>query len=408
MHIVHPHGRYPCRNRCRMRPRGPCSAPFQEPFQNRLPGAHGPEKGLFLLLKPAATVYVECRAGVAELADAADLKSAGASAPYGFDPRPRHTGSRGASTAPPRNAYCKSRYAQGITGTGRSNNMADRSVSIIIPAYNEEAGLATFLERLISLSGTRGWEVIVIDDGSSDGTAEAARRAGARVLRHPYNKGYGAALKTGIRNAGGDVIVMMDSDGQHDPADIERLVTLIGEYDMVVGARGGSKGVRAPGKKVLSMVADYLSETKIPDLNSGFRAFRRETILEFLHICPNGFSFTTTITLAYLRSAYSVMYVPIEAEMRVGRPSNVKFFKDGYKTFLLIIRVIVLFNPMKVFMPASLLLLGVGIAFTLYGILQFGRAPNLGVLTILSSIILFFMGVLADQISALRRERRLD
>jgi glycosyltransferase involved in cell wall biosynthesis len=286
--------------------------------------------------------------------------------------------------------------------------MADRSVSIIIPAYNEEAGLATFLERLISLSGTRGWEVIVIDDGSSDGTAEAARRAGARVLRHPYNKGYGAALKTGIRNAGGDVIVMMDSDGQHDPADIERLVTLIGEYDMVVGARGGSKGVRAPGKKVLSMVADYLSETKIPDLNSGFRAFRRETILEFLHICPNGFSFTTTITLAYLRSAYSVMYVPIEAEMRVGRPSNVKFFKDGYKTFLLIIRVIVLFNPMKVFMPASLLLLGVGIAFTLYGILQFGRAPNLGVLTILSSIILFFMGVLADQISALRRERRLD
>ncbi|MBU8921035.1 MAG: hypothetical protein KOO63_04350, partial [Bacteroidales bacterium] len=191
-------------------------------------------------------------------------------------------------------------------------------------------------------------------------------------------------------------------------ADIDKLIGEIGDYDMVVGARGKSKGVRAPGKKILSLVANYLSGMDIPDLNSGFRAFRKETIFQFLHICPNGFSFTTTITLAYLRSAYSVKYLPIPAEVRVGRASNVSFFKDGYKTFLLIIRVIVLFNPLKVFVPVSIMIMVVGILFTIYGILRFGRAPNMGVLTILTSVLLFFMGIMADQISALRRESRLD
>lgn len=286
--------------------------------------------------------------------------------------------------------------------------MNGSGVTIIIPAYNEEEGLGKFLEELTGLASKKDWEVIVIDDGSTDGTAAVIERSGARLCRHPYNKGYGAALKTGIRNATGDIVVMMDSDGQHDPADIEKLIEHIADYEMVVGERDKSKGVRGPGKKVLSMVANYLSGMKIPDLNSGFRAFRKETILQFLHICPNGFSFTTTITLAYLRSAYSVKYIPIPAEERVGRPSNVKFFKDGYKTFLLIIRVIVLFNPLKVFVPVSLVLLAGGTAFTIYGIARFSRAPNIGVLMILTSILLFFMGIMADQISALRRERRLD
>lgn len=258
------------------------------------------------------------------------------------------------------------------------------------------------------LAGERGWEVIVIDDGSTDRTGELVLEHKAKLISHPYNKGYGASLKSGIRNASGEVVVMMDSDGQHSGADIDALLEHIDRYDMVVGARKGDVLVRAPGKKLLSIVANFLSGMKIPDLNSGFRAFYREAVKSFIHFCPNGFSFTTTITLAYLRESFNVKYVPIEAETRVGRPSSVKFFRDGYKTFLLIIRVIVLFNPLKVFIPASMFLLLVGTAFTIYGIIIYGRAPNTGILIILSSIILFFMGILADQISSIRRERRFD
>jgi glycosyltransferase involved in cell wall biosynthesis len=282
------------------------------------------------------------------------------------------------------------------------------SVTIIIPAYNEEEGLTRMLPGLVPVAGERGWEVMVIDDGSTDGTAAVAERHGARIISHPYNKGYGASLKTGIRAAAGDIVVMMDSDGQHDHRGIEKLLQHIEKFEMVVGARSRDVWVRAPGKKLLSWVANYLSGVKIPDLNSGFRAFRKDSITQFLHFCPNGFSFTTTITLAFFRAGYSVKYVPIEAERRVGRASNVRFFKDGYKTFLLIIRVIVLFNPLKVFMPASIIVFIAGFLFTIYGIIVFKRAPNMGVLTILSSILLFFMGILADQISAIRRDGRYD
>lgn len=286
--------------------------------------------------------------------------------------------------------------------------MQERTVSIIIPAYNEEEGLGSTLMELMPLADERGWEVLVIDDGSTDRTGELVLEHKAKLISHPYNKGYGASLKSGIRNASGEVVVMMDSDGQHSGADIDALLEHIDRYDMVVGARKGDVLVRAPGKKLLSMVANFLSGMKIPDLNSGFRAFYREAVKSFIHFCPNGFSFTTTITLAYLRESFNVKYVPIEAETRVGRPSSVKFFRDGYKTFLLIIRVIVLFNPLKVFIPASMFLLLAGTAFTIYGIIIYGRAPNTGILIILSSIILFFMGILADQISSIRRERRFD
>jgi glycosyltransferase involved in cell wall biosynthesis len=286
--------------------------------------------------------------------------------------------------------------------------VSERGVSIIIPAFNEEEGLERALGSLMPVAAERGWEVLVIDDGSTDGTAEVVRRHGARLLSHAENKGYGAALKTGIRGASNDTIVMMDADGQHDPSQIELLLSSMDRSDMVVGARRRMSGIRAPGKKLLSMVANYLSGTKIPDLNSGFRAFRKSMMKSFLHFCPNTFSFTTTITLAYLREGYAVRYVPIDVDRRVGRRSTVRFFRDGYTTLLLIIRVIVLFNPLKVFVPSSIVLLLFGVCFTIYGIIAYRRAPNTGVLTILSSIILFFMGILADQISAIRRERRLD
>ncbi len=281
-------------------------------------------------------------------------------------------------------------------------------VSIIIPALNEEKGLENALGLLMPIAARKGWEVVVVDDGSTDCTAEVARRHGAKLIAHPENKGYGAALKTGIRNAANETIIMMDADGQHDPSQIELLLSFLNRYDMVVGARKKMSGIRAPGKKTLTMVANYLSGVKIPDLNSGFRAFRKGVMKDFLHFCPNTFSFTTTITLAYLREGYSVKYVPIDVERRVGRASTVRFFRDGHETFLLIIRVIVLFNPLKVFIPAAIALFVFGVVFTIYGIVVFRRAPNTGVLTILSSIILFFMGILADQISAIRRERRLD
>ncbi|HMA76860.1 MAG TPA: hypothetical protein VKO43_06105, partial [Candidatus Krumholzibacteriaceae bacterium] len=161
-------------------------------------------------------------------------------------------------------------------------------------------------------------------------------------------------------------------------------------------------------KKLLSIVANFLSGVKIPDLNSGFRAFYRDKVESFMHFCPNGFSFSTTITLAFLREGFNVKYVPIDAASRVGRTSSVKFFRDGYKAFMLIIRVIVLFNPLKVFVPASIFMFFLGVLFTIYGITTVGRIVDTGILIMLSSVILFFMGVLADQVSSIRRERRLD
>ena len=190
--------------------------------------------------------------------------------------------------------------------------METRTVTIVIPAYNEEKGLSGCLDALMPAAEERGWEVIVVDDGSTDGTPGIVREKGVPIISHPYNKGYGAALKTGIRNATGEIVVILDSDGQHDPDDIEKLLAHTDSYEMVVGARVNQRGIRMPGKKLLSLVANFLSGVKIPDLNSGFRAFRKETVMEFLHLCPSGFSFTTTVTLAYFRAGYSVTYVPIE------------------------------------------------------------------------------------------------
>jgi glycosyltransferase involved in cell wall biosynthesis len=286
--------------------------------------------------------------------------------------------------------------------------MFEGPLSIIIPAYNEEQGLDRALARLMPLAREKRYEVIVVDDGSTDRTAAVAARHGARVVAHSANKGYGAALKTGIRNAAHETILMMDSDGQHDPSLIDALIRDADRFDMVVAARRKMVGIRAPGKKLLAMVANFLSGVKIPDLNSGLRVFKKSAIKSFLHFCPDGFSFTTTITLAYLREGYSIKWVPIDVEKRIGRASTVAFLRDGYGAFMLIVRVIVLFNPMKVFMPAAIALFTIGVAFTIYGIAAFHKVPNTGVLTILSGILLFFMGILADQISAIRRERRFD
>jgi glycosyltransferase involved in cell wall biosynthesis len=281
------------------------------------------------------------------------------------------------------------------------------SISIIIPAYNEARGLPDVLARLQNWRARA--EIVVVDDGSSDDTARVAENAGIRVIRHAQNKGYGASLKSGIRATTGEVIVTLDSDGQHNPDDIERLLAKIGEADMVVGARGkGSYAptLRKPGKWLLAKVANYLAETEIPDLNSGFRAVRRETVKRFLHILPNGFSFSTTLTLALFKEGYNVVYVPITATPRVGK-STVHPLRDGFGALLLIVRTLALFDPLKVFLPGSIGLFLIGILYWIAAIIYRAHPhiPSGAVILLVSSVIVFFFGILSDQVSAIRREK---
>lgn len=280
------------------------------------------------------------------------------------------------------------------------------NVTLIIPAHNEEEGIVDVINGTKQLN--KGYEILVIDDGSTDNTYKLATDTGVKVIRHPYNKGYGAALKTGIRNAAADIVLFMDADGQHQPRDIKKLIQYIGEYDMVVGARTKKSKIsllRRPGKKVLSITANYLGGMKIPDLNSGFRALKKSVAMEFMHILPNTFSFSTTITLALINSGYNVKYVPIEARERVGT-SKIKPFRDGFNFIMLIIRTIILFNPLKVFLPISIILFLMGFSYLSYELVLHLNVPDSAILLIVSSIFIFFFGLLADQISSLRREIR--
>ena len=281
------------------------------------------------------------------------------------------------------------------------------AISIIIPAFNVEGSIGA------PLDGLRDWraraEIIVVDDGSSDRTGEIAQRAGVRVIRHMHNKGYGAALKTGIRAASGDIIVMMDADSEHNAAQISRLLDNFDDNDMVVGARGkGSHApvIRRPGKWLLSKVANYLAQTSIPDLNSGFRAFRKDVTKLFLHILPNGFSFTTTLTLALFKEGYNIAYVPITTSPRVGT-STVNPVRDGVNTLMLIIRIIALFDPLRVFVPTSAVLFLIGILYWVLDIVLRQRLniPSGAIVLMLASVIIFMFGILADQVSAIRREK---
>ncbi len=286
-------------------------------------------------------------------------------------------------------------------------------ITIVIPAYNVEKSIGETLE------GLRAWrdraEIIVVDDGSTDCTGDVARALGMRVIRHMHNKGYGAALKTGIRAAVGDIIVMMDSDGEHNAGQIGMLLDAFDDNDMVVGARGkGSNAplLRRPGKWILGKVANYLAQTQIPDLNSGLRAFRKDVALRFLHILPNGFSFTTTLTLALFKEGYNTAYVPITTRPRIGT-STVNPIRDGFNTIMLIIRIIALFDPIKVFLPTSLALFLVGLVYWVASMVfrwharidPFVHIPTGAMIMLVSSVIVFMFGILADQVSAIRREK---
>jgi glycosyltransferase involved in cell wall biosynthesis len=230
-----------------------------------------------------------------------------------------------------------------------------------------------------------------------------------RLINHPYNKGYGASLKTGMINSNTELVAFYDSDGQHNPEDLESLASKFGNYDMLVGQRGKDSHqdwIRKPGKWVLSKVANYLAERKIPDLNSGLRIIRRAVIINILHLMPNNFSLTTTSTIALMNLGYNVGYSPIKVNKRIGK-STVKQFKHGTTIIMLILRLIVLFNPLKIFIRASIYLFVLGLIYEIiYGIILVSGGEKLipgALFMMITSVLIFFFGLVVDQISELRK-----
>jgi glycosyltransferase involved in cell wall biosynthesis len=277
--------------------------------------------------------------------------------------------------------------------------------SIVIPAFNEGQAVATLVA---SLRATAPWhEIIVVDDASTDDTAARAETAGARVIRHPYNKGNGAAVKSGIRQATGAFVLIVDGDGQHQPADAPRLVAHLGEFDLVVGARAAwtqANAARRIGNALLNELASYLTEQRIPDLTSGFRAARRECLIEFLHLLPNGFSTPTTTTLAFIKAGYSVKFESIEAAPRQGA-SKIRIGADGARFLLIVLKLITLFSPLRIFLPVSLASFTLGAAYALWTIATQSHVTNSSVLLILMSVVFFLVGLVSAQIASLRFER---
>jgi glycosyltransferase involved in cell wall biosynthesis len=279
--------------------------------------------------------------------------------------------------------------------------------TIVIPAYNEAASIAGVLTALRSFLQENDItaEIIVVDDGSTDGTRTSASAVpGVRVMAHRRNKGYGAALKTGITAASTEWVLTYDADSQHTPDLISALLpALHEENDLIIGKREGYQGpfLRQPGKRLIGAVAEYLTETKIADLNSGFRAFRRERILPYLHLFPDGFSFSTTSTVCFLKEGLNVDYVPIRIRARIGR-STVRP-SDAGKTFMLILRLIMLFSPLRIFLPATGVLAVITATILGYELAVHRNVSDAAVALLALTCMLFFFGLLADQVAALRR-----
>jgi glycosyltransferase involved in cell wall biosynthesis len=283
--------------------------------------------------------------------------------------------------------------------------MADPSAtSVIIPAFEEGPAVADVIRALTAAAAWK--EIIVVDDGSNDDTATHAVAAGARVIRHPYNKGNGAAVKTGVRQASGDWILILDGDGQHDADDARRLVSWLGDYDLVVGARRRdtqATKARGLGNALLNALASYLAGRRIPDLTSGFRAARRQCVVEFLHLLPNGFSTPTTTTLAFLRAGYNVRFESVDARQRTGA-SKIRFARDGTRFFLILLKVITLFSPLKIFAPLSAAALALGIAYGIWTVVYSARIANGAVLLLMFGVMVFLVGLVSEQVAALRYE----
>ena len=279
-------------------------------------------------------------------------------------------------------------------------------LTVIIPAYNESSGIGAVLRDVHAVVPEA--ELLVVDDGSSDGTGEIAAQAGARVIRHRANRGYGGSLKSGVRAARGEVVVLIDADGQHDARYIPDLVDLLRDYDLAVGERTNAlrvAGARLPGKVILGWAVNLIAGTRIRDINCGYRAARRAELASLLPLLPDGFSFSTTSTLAYLKLARSVGFLPMETCRRVGK-STVHPLRDGYRTMMLIVRLMALFDPLQVFLPIALGLVAVGLVYGIWKAVTKGEGvPVAAMLAVTTGLISFLLGVVCDQISALRLER---
>ncbi|MBI9084507.1 MAG: glycosyltransferase family 2 protein [Desulfobacterales bacterium] len=281
------------------------------------------------------------------------------------------------------------------------------TLSIIMPTFNEAATIGDLVKRVRSLHPNA--QIIVIDDGSADRTAAEAESVGATVYSHPYNIGNGAAVKTGIRVATGEVLVFLDGDGQHRPEDIGRMLEFFPTYDMVVGERkiGGHASLdRAIGNHVYNWLATYVTKFPVKDLTSGFRAVKADIARSYIYLLPNTYSYPTTITLGVLRDGRSVKYVPIEAQRRKTGKSNIKIVKDGVRFFMIIIRICTLYSPLRVFLPVSFSMFILGSLRYGYSLITEGRFTNMSALLYISSVIIFMMGLVSEQICQMRFERR--
>ncbi len=269
---------------------------------------------------------------------------------------------------------------------------------------NEADAIGGVVSRL---RGAAAWrEIIVIDDGSADDTAGHAREAGACVIRHPYNKGNGAAVKTGLRRAGGEFVLIIDADGQHPPEDAQRIAARLGEYDLVIGARAAATqatAARRAGNAMLNGLASYLTSRPIPDLTSGFRGARTECLREFIHLLPNGFSTPTTTTLAFIKAGYNVAFEPIHARQRAGR-SKIRFAHDGARFLLILLKIVTLFSPLRIFLPIGALSFAAGSMYGLWNMVTYGKIPNGAVILILFAVVVFLVGLISEQITSLRFE----
>lgn len=282
-----------------------------------------------------------------------------------------------------------------------------RKLSIILPTRNEEASLQKLLSEIRTLQPEA--EIIVINDGSTDDSERVAREQGANVISHPYPMGNGAAIKDGARAATGELLLFMDADGQHSPCDIGLLLEKMDEgYDMVVGARSSSAHAnpwRRFANLVYNKLASWITGHKIDDLTSGFRAVKSNKFREFLYLLPNGFSYPTTVTMAFFRSGYAVAYVPIHFNRRSGS-SHIRLFSDGVKFLLIILRVGTLYSPLKIFVPISLLFFLSGAGNYLFTYLMESRFTNMSALLFIASIMVFLIGLISEQITYLIYQRK--